>query len=131
MADRYQNVYGIERQLLAHIEYKTSKPPSRLSITSILFPGIKHFCFLPLLVFPWSGVLHLLHAFMHSRDTLHKDPTEIPHFSWQLQTPTTSHFCKFLHFFNLHLILQQTLFYTTCYCFLLVSFIILASLEAS
>lgn len=129
MADRYQNVYGIERQLLAHIEYKTSKPQRRLSIILILFPGIKHFCCLPLLVLPWSGVLYLLS--MHSWDTLHKDPTETPHFSRQLQTPTISHFCKFLHFFNLHLILQQILFYTTCYCFLLVNFIILASLEAS
>lgn len=129
MADRYQNVYGIERQSSAHIEYKTSKPRRRLSITSILFPGIKHVCFLPLLVLPWSGVLYLLS--MHSWDTLHKDPTETPHFSRQLQTPTISHFCKFLHFFNLHLILQQILFYTTCYCFLLVNFIILASLEAS
>ena len=129
MADRYQNVYGIERQLLAHIEYKTSKPRRRLSIILILFPGIKHFCCLPLLVLPWSGVLYLLS--MHSWDTLHKDPTETPHFSRQLQTPTISHFCKFLHFFNLHLILQQILFYTTCYCFLLVNFIIVASLEAS
>lgn len=100
MADRYQNVYGIERQLLAHIEHWTNKPGNRkISIYHVsLIPWYYAFL-LPSLYLRSPGLECCGSSPCIQGMLFNKDPTETPLASWQLQTPTTSHFHKFLQFF--------------------------------